>query len=361
MRLVSPLLKRVVYPGLAQTGYLRRHAEDGLAVVTYHGIMPEGYSGIDASLDGGLITAQALRSQIQLLRKNYNIISPGQFRLWCQGTGKLPRHAVLLTCDDGLENTLTDMLPVLKECGVSCLFFVTAASCDNSPSMLWYEELYLMFLTARTPFEIELDDERFTVDSPQERRPRWGSLVSRLSLYEGETRRVILDRIRQQLQLGVNWRNQLLADSVKAKRFQLLTAGELRQLAENGMSIGAHTVSHPVLSRLTEPAARNEIAESRRRIGQTLGAAVWALAYPFGDSASVSAREMRFAEECGFDCAFMNVGGGFGAEFATFAIPRVHVTGEMSLAEFEAHISGFYRSLRQRFSGFGKGLTPVQA
>ena len=35
---------------------------------------------------------------------------------------------MLLTCDDGLQNTLTDMLPVLQELGLSCLFFVTGAS-----------------------------------------------------------------------------------------------------------------------------------------------------------------------------------------------------------------------------------------
>jgi len=59
----------------------------------------------------------------------------------------------------------------------------------------------------------------------------------------------------------------------------------------------------------------------------------------------------------------MNVGGGFGAESVAasdtktgvspcpFAIPRVHVTADMSLPWFEAHVSGFYRSLRKRLLG----------
>jgi hypothetical protein len=34
-----------------------------------------------------------------------------------------------------------------------------------------------------------------------------------------------------------------------------------------------------------------------------------------------------------------------------FALPRVHVSSEMNIAEFEAHVSGLYRSLRQRFLG----------
>ena len=55
------------------------------------------------------------------------------------------------------------------------------------------------------------------------------------------------------------------------------------------------------------------------------------------------------AQEAGFECAFMNVGGGFGAPLPKFALPRVHVTADMGLAEFEAHVSGFQQALRARF------------
>jgi hypothetical protein len=41
-----------------------------------------------------------------------------------------------------------------------------------------------------------------------------------------------------------------------------------------------------------------------------------------------------------------------------FAVPRVHVTADMSLFEFEAHISGFYRSLRKKLLG-GEELEEV--
>jgi len=64
---------------------------------------------------------------------------------------------------------------------------------------------------------------------------------------------------------------------------------------------------------------------------------------------------VKMAERAGFTCAFLNVGGGFGAATPRFTLPRVHVTGEMSLAEFEAHVSGFYGSLRRRFLGEASG------
>jgi hypothetical protein len=34
-----------------------------------------------------------------------------------------------------------------------------------------------------------------------------------------------------------------------------------------------------------------------------------------------------------------------------FTVPRVHVTADMNLGEFEAHVAGFYRTLRKRLMG----------
>ena len=104
---------------------------------------------MDPDLDGSLVTAEAFRRQIRLLKNRYNVISPEQFLGWLEWDEELPPRAVLLTCDDDLRNTLTEMVPVLQEHRLSCLFFVTGASLHEVSSMLWYEQLYLMFLATK--------------------------------------------------------------------------------------------------------------------------------------------------------------------------------------------------------------------
>ena len=62
MRLVSPVLKRMVYPILSRSGYLHRYAERGqLSVVTYHGVLPAGYKVMDPQLDGSWTHLPLLR------------------------------------------------------------------------------------------------------------------------------------------------------------------------------------------------------------------------------------------------------------------------------------------------------------
>src|SRR5215470_17661483 len=150
MRLVSPLFKHIVYPGLSRSGYLRRLVPSAPAVVTYHGVLPQGYEVRDAALDGHLVTASTFLQQINLLKKNYTVVSPEQFLRWCEGELELPPRSVLLTCDDGLRNTLTEMLPVIADAGVPFLFFATGASAEEASSMLWYEQIFLWLKASST-------------------------------------------------------------------------------------------------------------------------------------------------------------------------------------------------------------------
>ncbi len=357
MRLVTPILKHVLYPCLANSGYLRRRdCGDGFCAITYHGILPEGYEVSDPHLDGSLITAENFHRQLRLLKSQYNVISPERVRDWLVDGKELPERAILLTCDDGLRNALTGMVPILREENLSCLFFVLALSAREEAQTLWYENLYLLlraaqagsysFPTLQVNFELA-DTQR----EPQQRRGAWWVLVNKLSEHDHSAREEFIDAAGIQFRLSARSHIESSGTKLWRNRFSLLNVEEARQLADLGMSIGAHTLSHPVLSRQSSEMAWREISESRSLLQDALGQPVWALAYPFGDPVSVTHREMQIAEQAGFQCAFMNTGGGFGAQFSRFAIPRVHVTRDMTLSEFEAHVSGFHRDFRSRVLG----------
>jgi peptidoglycan/xylan/chitin deacetylase (PgdA/CDA1 family) len=349
MRIVSPLLKNLVYPTLAVSGSFRRNAAAGLAVVTYHGVMPLGHQSVDSVLDGNLIDADVLRSQLRLLKRHYNPITPQEFIDSIEKQSKLPAKAVLVTCDDGLLNCLTDMLPVLQQEGVRCLFFVTGASAEESRGILWYEELFLIFLKARSgPFEISSGGVviQGKLTDRTKRRAIWWNSVKQLSRIDSATRGSVLSALRKYFGLDLN----LPKDPAVARRYGLLTRTEVRQLVSAGMTIGAHTVTHPMLSQAATELAYKEIAESGARLELALQERIWAFAYPFGDSQSITPEVQTMAQRAGYKVAFLNFGGGLGSALPLYAVPRIHVTAGMNLSEFEAHVSGFYTRL-QRYAG----------
>jgi peptidoglycan/xylan/chitin deacetylase (PgdA/CDA1 family) len=62
-----------------------------------------------------------------------------------------------------------------------------------------------------------------------------------------------------------------------------MTLPELRALRDAGMWIGSHTLSHPFLTRIKDPAAlRRQIFDSKRILEEKLGQPVTAFAFPFG-------------------------------------------------------------------------------
>lgn len=359
MRFISPLLKRVVYPALQQARCLRPQGREGqLSIVTYHGVRPEGYVSGDRALDGGLVTAESFRRQLRLLKKRYHVISPEHFRLSLQGKESLPPWSVLLTCDDGLRNNLSDMLPILQEEGLKCIFFVTGGSATDARKMLWYEELYLLFRDAAPgKFEAGCGDIsiQYEFGPHEQRRLFWWDAVKRLSTVGAKSRECVLAAARARLG-GKTFKEFEAHYEAARRRFELLTPAELRQLDSAGMTIGAHTMNHPMLSLMPGEAAFQEISESKVALEAVIGKPVWGIAYPFGTPDSATRVVLGMPQKAGFEAAFMNFAGGFGAELPVYALPRVHVTAEMDIAEFEAHVSGFHERI-QRFAGRGVSVT----
>jgi len=82
---------------------------------------------------------------------------------------------------------VTDMAPILREEGVSCLFFVLGASAGQSSQMLmlWYEELYFLLLAAPAGSH-SLGALRMGVEvgDRAQRRSVWWNLVKKLSQYD---------------------------------------------------------------------------------------------------------------------------------------------------------------------------------
>src|SRR2546425_3755839 len=221
MRIISPLLKHVVYPGLSRSGYLRRSARGGPVVLTYHGILPEGYAADDPALDGHLIAADAFRRQLRLLKSKYNVISPEQFLQWCDGELELPPRAALLTCDDGLLNTLTDMLPIVRELEVPFLIFVTGASLSNHSSILWYEQLYLWFIEAGEKFSLRVPWVTAVchVQGRAQILLLWQELIRKFSALDAGERSLGLQVVRTQLGISHGWESEYAQNEAKRCRF----------------------------------------------------------------------------------------------------------------------------------------------
>ena len=106
----------------------------------------------------------------------------------------------------------------------------------------------------------------------------------------------------------------------KGPSMPLLSANEVSELADAGMEIGSHSMTHTRLAGLSTSQLKVEVSESRARLGELVGAPVRGFAYPYG---SMDAAARRAVENAGYDyaCAVETPM----AEFGIMALPRVYV------------------------------------
>ena len=83
----------------------------------------------------------------------------------------------------------------------------------------------------------------------------------------------------------------------------MLTWDQIKEMAENDISFGAHTVNHPVLSRIPLNKAEYEIVESKKRIEENIGKPVTSFAYPFGKKSQYSSALFPILRDFEFKCA----------------------------------------------------------
>ena len=111
-----------------------------------------------------------------------------------------------------------------------------------------------------------------------------------------------------------------LADDAAAQPGLLatMTWDQLREVAERGVEIGGHTVSHPHLTRLSDAELDRELRESKDRIEGELERPVRLLAYTFGEH---DARVQDAVRRAGYAAAFAQWPGS--SLRNPFALPRV--------------------------------------
>lgn len=100
---------------------------------------------------------------------------------------------------------------------------------------------------------------------------------------------------------------------------RLMPGASLRRLADRGVTIGSHTVSHPRLPKLDAAAMRREVFDSKAALEDVLGRAVPDFCYPYG---AYDARVRDAAREAGYRLALTCLRGSANVAANAWEIPR---------------------------------------
>ena len=232
------------------------------------------------------------------------------------------RRFVCLTFDDGYRDLLQWAYPILKEAEVPFAVYVPTSFPDRIGELWW---LALEAVIARNDhIGLQIDGRNRTFDC--------ATVAAKRSLYEELYWWLRARPTEAELRAIVH--NLAACYHVDIAAFcNELCMGwpELAQLvADPLVTIGAHTVNHPMLAKLPQTAVRSEMDLSRSIIEAGLGVRPEHLSYPVGDRSSAGPREFEIAAELGFKTAVTTRPGVLFAAHSRHltALPRISLNGE---------------------------------
>jgi peptidoglycan/xylan/chitin deacetylase (PgdA/CDA1 family) len=298
------------------------------------------------------VTPQHFEEHLQVLR---HLTYPVKIRdIVPPLTRGLKGRVVALTFDDGYSDNFYCAKPLLEKYDVQATVFL-ATGFLGSTGEFWWDELDRLLLQpgalpsalhlefAEGPRAWELGESanyeaaeferhrRWTADEPPPtaRHEVYRAVWQRMQRMPAAEQEAVLGQIRAWAKVALECRvgNQPMTWD------EMATMGKCELI-----ELGAHTVTHPVLSSLPAERQREEIWESKRRVESVAGCPVRSFAFPYGDS---NADTISILQECGLTNACSTAPAPVQEGVDRLRLPRFHVS-DWNGEEFERRVSSWF-------------------
>jgi peptidoglycan/xylan/chitin deacetylase (PgdA/CDA1 family) len=273
-----------------------------------------------------------LTAQCQHLSRHYHSISLTELADAARENRPLPDNSLAITIDDGYRD-FDRAFPVFREFGLKTTLYVVSGFASGE-LWLWPDQLLYLLENAKRPkAEIPVPGGITHLD-----------LANPASAFDSFSQALI--RMPNQDRLAIlRSLPTLLEVDLPAKipeRFAPLSWVELSDLANRGLDIGAHTATHPILSKLqTSHDLESEVAGCKLRIEEATGAPVRHFCYPNGKLPDVSPEAQTMVEQAGYQTAVLAESGFAGPPFHLHQLRRLGVDPELPLPYFERYVAGY--------------------
>ena len=264
-----------------------------LTVLNYHRIYN---AGGEKSFFTPNISAsrESFGKQLDFLVEKFNIINLHQLTEWISGRENLPPKAALITFDDGYFDNYTNAFPELKKRNIPAVIFLATGFVGANKPFFW-DLLAEGIQNTRKDYLSLPQLGNWNWNHPEEKTNIVEEVVEKVKRFSEIEKDIIVENILSELDV-----------SVSEDRFVdlLLNWEHVRQLASQGIDFGAHTVTHPILTRMPLEAAVREMKLSQMKIENEINRKVDSLAYPNGQASDFNIDILKEARCLGFKVAF---------------------------------------------------------
>lgn len=255
-------------------------------IVTYHRFSRDG--------GGGTISARQFQQHVEYLATHYRLMPLSRLAADLRAGHAITPGTAIITIDDGYRDAYEIATPILRRFKAPATLFVVTDFVDRK-GWMWTDKTRFLTAHARTSkLDARIGDQTFEAglngsDSRLAAAARINSLLKRLP---DEAKEKALSEITTSL--GVR-----LPD-LPPDEYGPISWQQAREMESSHIEIGSHTLTHPILTRVSDERLLSEMLKSRERLEAVLGHQIDMLCYPNGD---YDGRVQRAAAASGYSCA----------------------------------------------------------
>ena len=347
--MASPALLRACLDVVHFTGLsnlLRKRFQGMGSIFCFHHVCPGGGTAKGFAPNGKIeCTPEFLRDIIYLVRKRgMETLSLADAVERIRSPQPNQKPFAVFTLDDGYKDNMIYGQPIFDQLNCPYSVFVTPKIVDGSCE-LWWRALEKI-IAVHPQFKGKIGGQEYDLETRSEaqKQKAWSILFPKLgAMPEYEQRKTV-----RELAIKYSF------DLVEYCKSVAMTWDEIRRLNQDPLcTIGAHTMNHYAVAKLSAADCLYELEESRRVIERELGEKIHFFAYPYGDEPAAGPRDFQIANDLGFTASLTTRKGvvfaGHGKHLQ--ALPRIMVSGRYQKIRYiDALISGAPTALLNRFS-----------
>jgi len=302
MKAIPPFLTTIWRP--LTSAVLPRGRNTGLTVLFFHRVLQHS-----DPLQPDVPTVEEFERLLTWIARQFSVLQLSE-ALARLRAGSLPPGCACITFDDGYADNRLNAAPALLRAGLPATFFIATAFLDGG--IMWNDSI--------------VESVRRT-SLAQLVGP--GAEARALDLAGHDLRRAaILQFIGHWKREPYEQRSKLVAELVQRTAVELpadlmMTSSQLKELDQMGFEIGAHTRTHPILTRLSDEMALAEIAGSKFDLEAILSRTISLFAYPNGRCGDdFDQRHVDMVQAAGFEYAFSTEPGVVRVGSDSYSLPR---------------------------------------
>jgi len=200
---------------------------------------------------------------------------------------KLPKQATLVTFDDAYQSFDDFAWPLMKARGIPATLFVATSFPDQPENRFWWDRLYHAIMHTNIK-AIQIENESWSISTIAERSSAAQRLMKKIKRMSHADAMMLVDSVLAELE-------------IESPQNCVISWKRLNQLAQEGVTLAAHSHTHPLLNRQGIDEVREEIRRSRTEIIERTNTTPAAFAYPAG---GVTQDVAKVVAEEGFELAF---------------------------------------------------------